>query len=174
MRQGCLFFHYSLATSTTNWAEIFTDFVILCMVEKHKVWEDWSLTITNNVPSAFKQIPGQILALSFTNGDHPRLTYCRFQKYILRDRRADMSGQGGYVHYELVALHPPWITRHALPWTFPRHVPCGVPRPGALVLGYFRHRLKPKKRDDNRKKDLLRNSAEFDITRFKKWLTKLG
>ena len=35
--QGCFFFHYYLATSTTNWAQIFTGLLFYAYVEIHQV-----------------------------------------------------------------------------------------------------------------------------------------
>ena len=40
--QGCFFFHYYLATSTTNWSQISRGLHMLW----YSWWEDWSLTIT--------------------------------------------------------------------------------------------------------------------------------
>ena len=37
MRQGCFFFHYSLATLTTNWDQIFTGLLFCAYVETHQV-----------------------------------------------------------------------------------------------------------------------------------------
>ena len=44
--QGCFFFHYYLATLTTNRAQMFTHFVRMLRYSK---WKDWSLTVTNSV-----------------------------------------------------------------------------------------------------------------------------
>ena len=41
------FLYYYLATLTTDWAQIFTSFVILCIMLKYNEWEDWFLTITS-------------------------------------------------------------------------------------------------------------------------------
>ena len=50
-----LFSHYYLVTSTTNWAHIFTDLLLCAFVDlRYTKWEDWSLTTTNKVSSAFK------------------------------------------------------------------------------------------------------------------------
>ena len=37
MQQGCFFFHYSLATSMTNWVKIFTDLLFYAYVGIHQV-----------------------------------------------------------------------------------------------------------------------------------------
>ena len=52
--QGCFFFHYYLATWTTNWAQTFTGLLLLC-TSRYTKWEDWSLIITNSV-HCFKTI----------------------------------------------------------------------------------------------------------------------
>ena len=63
--QWCFLFHYSLATSMTNWVKISQICYFMDMLGYTK-WEDWSLTITKEVPvpliavnSCSRKIDGQ-------------------------------------------------------------------------------------------------------------------
>ena len=48
-RVYCFFFHYNLATSTTNWAQIFTGLLFYAYVEIHQVGCLWQLPIVSTV-----------------------------------------------------------------------------------------------------------------------------
>ena len=49
-------FHYSLATSMTDWVKISTDLLFYAKLSGYTGWEYWSLTILPNVSCAFKKL----------------------------------------------------------------------------------------------------------------------